>query len=352
MKAVKIIKAGQAAVVSAPLPRLRPGYVMVKTQAVALNPTDWKHIDWMPTPSATVGCDYAGIIEKIGEGVDPSLLLKPGDRVAGFVHGGNSVEVEDGAFAEYVVAKAGLCIKIPNAMGWEDAATLGVGMVTVGQGLYQSMGLPLPKAGTEKERILVYGGSTATGAYAIQFAKMSGFEVVTTCSPRNFDYVRSLGADHIFDYSSPDCGKQIREVTKDSLFYAFDTISEPGSAQICADALASEGASAGKKPFYGCILNIKSPRADVQSAYTLGYTAVGEGFKMRGMELEPRPRDYEFAVGFMRVVERLLADGSFRVHRTDVREGGLEGVLDGLNDLREGKVSGRKIVYRVGEGKV
>ncbi len=80
-------------------------------------------------------------------------------------------------------------------MSFEEAATLGVGITTVGQGLYQSLGLPLPGQGKGDGKVLlIYGGSTATGALAIQFAKLSGLTVVTTCSPRNFDYVKKLGA--------------------------------------------------------------------------------------------------------------------------------------------------------------
>jgi NADPH:quinone reductase-like Zn-dependent oxidoreductase len=74
-------------------------------------------------------------------------------------------------------------------------------MLSVGQGLYQSLQLPLPteSAGSaEKTTILIYGGSTATGSLAIQYAKLSGLTVVTTCSPKNFDYVKSLGAGVFF----------------------------------------------------------------------------------------------------------------------------------------------------------
>ena len=104
------------------------------------------------------------------------LGLKKGDRIAGFVHGANTVELEDRAFGEWLVAKAGLVMKIPDDMSFEDASTLGVGIVTVGHGIYQSMGLPRPEV--EKETVerngptLIYSGSMATGAYAIQFAKL------------------------------------------------------------------------------------------------------------------------------------------------------------------------------------
>jgi len=132
MKAVKILSPGQAAVVEVPIPKLRPDYVLVRTKAVALNPTDWKHVDRLATPHATVGCDYSGVIEAVGGAVPADLGLKKGDRVAGFVHGANAVELEDGAFGEWLVAKAGLVMKIPDDMSFEDASAFGVGIVTVG----------------------------------------------------------------------------------------------------------------------------------------------------------------------------------------------------------------------------
>lgn len=171
MKALKIVSAGHAAVQDVPLPKLRPDYVLVKTRFVALNPTDWKHLDKLPQPGATLGCDYSGTVVEVGPQVKKSW--KKGDRIAGFCHGANAVQVEDGAFAEYLVAKGDVMMKVPARMSDEDAATLGVGITTVGQGLYQNLGLPLPdKPAKEKFPVLIYGGSTATGALAIQYAKL------------------------------------------------------------------------------------------------------------------------------------------------------------------------------------
>jgi len=155
----------------APVPKVRDGYILVKNVAVALNPTDWKHIDFLASKGAIVGCDYAGTVEEVGKGVTKSF--KKGDRVAGFVHGGDAVQHENGAFAEYIVAKGDIQMHIPDKVSFEDAATLGVGITTVGQGLYQSLKLPLPtQPAKESFPLLIYGGSTATGSLAIQFAKL------------------------------------------------------------------------------------------------------------------------------------------------------------------------------------
>lgn len=88
----------------------------------------------------------------------------------------------------------------------------------------------------------------------------SGLTVITTCSPRNFDLVKSYGADKVFDYSdSTECGKQIREYTNDNLKHAFDCISEKTSPQICADALSSAGG------IYSALLKVENfPRKDVE----------------------------------------------------------------------------------------
>lgn len=171
MQAIKCTTPGNAELQTVPVPKPKDDYILVKTHAVALNPTDWKHIDFLSQKGHTVGCDYAGTVESIGSSVQKSF--KKGDRVAGFVHGVNSEEADDGAFAEYVVAKGDLQIKIPDNMSFEEASTLGVGICTVGQGLYQSLGLPLPDSPAKVPIwVLVYGGSTATGSLAIQFAKL------------------------------------------------------------------------------------------------------------------------------------------------------------------------------------
>lgn len=270
MKAIKVAEAGKAEIQEVPLPKLRDDYILVKVKSVALNPTDWKHIDFLSKAGATVGCDYAGTVEEVGSKVTKDF--KKGDRIAGFTHGVNAVEPEDGCFAEYAVVKGDVQMKIPEKMTDEEAATLGVGVSTVGQGLYQSLQLPLPGEGKEKIPVLIYGGSTATGSLAIQYAKLSGLEVITTCGSHNHNFAKKLGASKAFDYKDEDCGQQIREYTQDKLTHAFDCISEGKSTQICADALSSKGGTV------SLLLPAEVPRKDVEKKNTLAYTITGEAF--------------------------------------------------------------------------
>jgi NADPH:quinone reductase-like Zn-dependent oxidoreductase len=169
MKAIKIKTAGTAVVVTdAKKPELKPDYLLVKTHAVALNPTDWKHVGFVNDP-VVVGCDWAGVVEEVGSQVTKSF--KKGDRVYGVNHGSNQSAPEGGSFGDYLVSKGDLTLKIPDGMDFTDAAALGMGISTVGQGLYQALGLPLPdQPAKEKFSVLIYGGGSAMGAYAIQFA--------------------------------------------------------------------------------------------------------------------------------------------------------------------------------------
>ena len=180
-----------------------------------------------------------GTVIKVGPKVTKDF--KPGDRIAGFAHGANAVEKEDGCFAEYAMVKGDVQCKVPDNVSDEEASTLGIGITTVGQGLYQSLGLPLPGTGDRDEPVLVYGGSTATGSLAIQFATLSGCQVITTCSPRNFAFVKTLGADEAFDYKEPNCAKKVREYTKDKLTRVLDCISEGDSPDISSEAISSQG---------------------------------------------------------------------------------------------------------------
>ncbi|KAJ5348708.1 hypothetical protein MYU51_006865 [Penicillium brevicompactum] len=324
------------------IPELPDDYILVKTKAVALNPTDWRHIDFVPCKGAIVGCDYSGIVEAVGPRVQKTF--KKGDRVAGFVHGSDVVRPNGGAFAEFIIAKGDMQILIPESLSFEAAATFGVGLTTVGQNLYQSMELPFPGEPDEESEginILIYGGATATGTLAIQLAKLSGLRVVTTCSEANRNLMFELGADAVFDYRDADVGDQIREDTDDALEFALDTISTPQSAAICSAAISSAGGS------YNALLDVKSARDDVDSHVSMAYDLLGEPYRMGAQEITPDSGNFEFGVKWWALAEKLLQERRILPHPFQVKTGGLAGALAGLQLLREGKVRASKLVYLV-----
>ena len=160
---------------SRPEPHLRDDYILVRTVAVALNPTDAKAVaQGRAAKDGLLGCDFAGVILSIGKAV--TKPWEQGDRVFGCVHGANANNPEDGAFAEIIAAKGDTCMKIPDHLTFEEACTMGVSILTCGQGLFQEMKLQLPPATTERvnsgESILIYGGSSSAGILAIQFCTL------------------------------------------------------------------------------------------------------------------------------------------------------------------------------------
>ncbi|KAF6792036.1 TOXD [Colletotrichum sojae] len=349
MKALIIRSRGLVEITTAPLPNLRDGYILVRTTAVAVNPSDWKHINymWVGDPTGTrPGLDYAGVVVDVGPGVEKGFKI--GDRVCGVCHGSNVRQKEDGTFAEYLVAKAGLQIKIPSFMEDTEAAAMGSGLASVGQGLYQSLELPLPTNPSSRPiPLLIYGGSTASGVMGIQFAKMSGCVVATMCSPKNFDYVKSLGADFCVDYNAEDCSEQVKAFFKGRLRHSWDCISTVQSARICAAAMSEKG---GK---YSSLLYllpsiVKKVNPKVTTATTIGYTIMGDEFEKETI-VEARPEDYMFGKMFFQLSEDLLHDERFRPVKQRVNEGGsgLQGVLHGLEYLKQGKTSAEKLVYTI-----
>ncbi|TVY17738.1 Protein TOXD [Lachnellula arida] len=270
------------------------------------------------------GCDFSGTVIEIGSDVKSDV--KEGDKIWGFVHGCNSSNPEDGAFAEYIVAKDGLFGNVPDFMRMEDAATLGVAVGANGQGLYQTLKLPFPDQPAEKPfPLLIYGGSTATGTIAIQLAKLSGLQVITTASPSNFELLKSRGADAMFDYNEPEVGENIRKFTDNNLKYVYDIISSAPSVAICTAAIST---APEPKAQYTALLPVEFPREDVDSGFTMAYTCWGNPFRRFGMQWPAKLEDYEFTVKFIKLVDGLITEGKIVPHPATVGTNGLHGILD------------------------
>ncbi|KAI0147952.1 putative alcohol dehydrogenase [Hypoxylon sp. NC0597] len=346
IKAVIMAEKGRAEIREVEKPKLRDGYVLVKVKAVALNPLDWKNLEVRFAPGVRMGADYAGVVEEVGPGV--TKPFKKGDRIAGFVNCTNSLQPEDGSFCDYAVAKASVQIKIPDNITDEQAATLGVSVITIGQSLYKHMGLPLPtEPAKESQPILVHGASTASGLYGVQFLKASGLEVIATASPHNFEYLKSLGVSAVFDYHSPTAAADIKALTHNKLKLAWDCTGT--GAELIAGALSDVEES----KYYAIIpvdeAKVHSINPKVNGPhFTLGYDVVGEPYMWIDNKIAPGlPEDHDYIAKFVEIVPKLLADGTLKPIRTIVNQGGsgFEGLLKGLQELKAGKVSGGKLVY-------
>jgi NADPH:quinone reductase-like Zn-dependent oxidoreductase len=173
--------------------------VLVKVHAASLNPLDLtirgplliRPILGMRKPKDTrLGVDYAGTVEAVGRNVTE---FKPGDEVFGG---------KNGALAEYVCVLASRAVALkPANMTFEQAASVPVAAITALQGLRDKGKI---KPG---QKVLVNGASGGVGTFAVQIAKSFGTEVTGVCSTRNLEMVRSIGADHVIDYTKEDFTK-------------------------------------------------------------------------------------------------------------------------------------------------
>ena len=172
--------------------------VLVRVHAAAVNPLDWHYMRGEPyimrlgsgfgRPKETrLGVDFAGTVEAVGAGV---TRFKPGDAVFGG---------RNGALAEYVVVKADRnVLPKPERLTFEQAGSVGVAAITALQAL-RDRGQLEPG-----QKVLVNGASGGVGTFAVQIAKAMGAEVTGVCSTRNVELVRSIGADHVIDYTQQD----------------------------------------------------------------------------------------------------------------------------------------------------
>lgn len=139
-----------------------------------------------------LGCDVAGIVEAVGPDV---TRFQPGDEVFGDMYGFGL-----GSFAEYLCAPERAFLPVPTGMTLEDAATLPHAAILAIQGLRLRNGRTIGPG----DRLLVVGASGNVGPFAVQLAKDKGAEVTGTCRTEKMDFVRSLGADHVIDYTTTD----------------------------------------------------------------------------------------------------------------------------------------------------
>jgi NADPH2:quinone reductase len=240
MKALVLDKPGSfdylhMADISAPEPG--PGDVRIRVAACGLNPVDYKlmgggHPAW--TYPFVLGLDGAGVIDAVGDGVSG---WQAGERV--FYHGNLA---RPGALADYAITAAYGIARVPDGVSMVDAAALPCAGLTAYQAVFRKLHV---RSG---QIVLAHGGSGGVGGFGVQLAKTVGATVITTCSPRHADYVKTLGADHALDYHaditprvmeiSDGCGVDavIDVVGRESATRALDLLAF-GGGLVCVEAL-------------------------------------------------------------------------------------------------------------------
>ncbi|KIW14450.1 hypothetical protein PV08_07234 [Exophiala spinifera] len=331
-----------------PIPEPADDEVCIKVVATDSNPKDWKFAARL---TINGGDDIAGIVHKVGSKV---YDFKPGDRVAAF----HKMTYPGGSYAEYAVAPSTTTFFLPPSISFESGATLPLASMTAALALYQGLKLPLPWTPVPKGQhlpVLIYGGSSAVGAYALKFAKLSGLHPIITVAGSGIDFVRSLDcADYIVDYRRGNVAGEIRKILDDAaeggplkLRHAFDAICEHGSWDHICEVLDKDGPSPGQlnmvdppTPVPQWPQGIEMKRTFVSTAYGVKHSLCSD---------EEAARDRDFAYVFYRYMSLLMAEGKFEPHPYEVLPKGLSSVQDGIQALYDRKVSSKKLVYRIAD---
>ena len=190
-----------------PLPAVRDDDVLVKVRAASANAGDWHLLRGTPLPFRVVaglrkprfkiiGNDIAGCVEAVGRNV---TQFHPGDQVFGELS-----RCGFGAYAEFAVAPEKALALKPATLSFEEAAAIPTAGCTALQGLRKGR---IQRA----QRVLINGASGGVGTFAVQIAKSFGAEVTAVCSTRNLDVVRSIGADHVLDYTKDDFARSVKD---------------------------------------------------------------------------------------------------------------------------------------------
>lgn len=322
---------------------LEPDQILIRVIVSGTNPKDWKYPLFMKGASGlNTGDDIAGFVDAIGSNVTEFHV---GDRVGAFHQMGTPY----GSFAEYAVAWEKTTFHLPKQTSFEEAATIPLAAMTAVVGLYARLGLPEPWVNESQARkdalaggVVVYGAASAVGAFAVKLLVRSKIHPIIAVAGRGIPFVEGLldksKGDVVIDYRKGD-----EEVVKgiksaipsgQKLLYAYDAVSENGSYQNIVKALDPHGnltvVLPGKK------------YEEVPETVNRTLTTVGS---VHGIPDDLKDLGY----AWFRLFSLGLKEGWFSGHPYEVVPGGLNGVQKGLENLRDGKASAVKYVYRIEE---
>ncbi|KAL9616347.1 MAG: hypothetical protein Q9160_008767 [Pyrenula sp. 1 TL-2023] len=322
-----------------PTPTPGPNELLISVSSIALNPIDWKVRDWgyvVKSFPTVLGSDIAGTVISVGSSVS-SDAPKPGDRVtafAPFFYTGGAPDY--GALQQKVLVPAENVTPIPENLSFNEACILPLAVATTWAGFYCA-GISRNTAYTEsdKQGILVWGGSSSVGSAVVQAAKLLGFRVYATASEKHSAYIKSLGASRVFDYKSGGVEDRIVKAAREdgvAISIGYDAV---GAHKSCMEILKG--------------LNGSAPAKLVSAARLPEDLAPVDGVEVKFVlaPADEKERTEHFRFIFNVWLKEKLADGQIVPSpKVQVLEGGLGAASKGLDQLKAG-VSGTKLVLEV-----
>ncbi|KAJ9660770.1 hypothetical protein H2198_002309 [Neophaeococcomyces mojaviensis] len=337
----------QGTVVDVPQPSassLQPTQLLIKVHVSGSNPKDWKIPCFVPQLNNTnSGDDVGGTVAAVGSKVSE---FRVGDRVSAF----HEMTTEHGSFAEYAVVWEHTTFHIPETTSFEEAASIPLAAMTAAVGLFTSLGLPEPwnhdvlTRERSKGGVAVYGAASAVGAYVVKLLRKAEIHPIICVAGNGIDFVEGLidrsKGDTIIDYRKGGdaivSGLKSAIPSGQTLRYAYDAVSDHGSYGYLCQVLDTKAPG-------GAHLTVVLPGKKfegIPEGVNLTITMVGSVHK-------PVNRDFGYA--WFRLFGQGLKDGWFTPHPHEVVPGGLGGVGEGLSRLQNGKVSAKKMVFRIAD---
>ncbi|KIJ39260.1 hypothetical protein M422DRAFT_175459 [Sphaerobolus stellatus SS14] len=322
-------KGGNIKVTDIPIPKPGKNEILVKVHSTALNPADWKiqkpsYSHFIKSYPVIFGIDSAGIVEEIGDGV---TKFQKGDKV---FHQGDFFNSKSATFQQYTIVLADF---IPSNLSFDQAATIPLCITSAAVGLYlkDGAGLQAPWEGGEgkykDQSIVIFGGSSSVGQYAMQLAKLSGFStIIATSSIRNADLVKSFGATHVVDRNA-DVVAEVKKILSDSPKIVWDAVSLEDTQIQAIQILASDGTLLLVGPPHESIKAVQGDRKV--------YRVYGSPFVHR-----------ELGISMYSKLTEFFESGKLKPSPVEVLPNGLAGILPGLQRLEDNKVSAVKLIAR------
>jgi len=227
------------------LPKPGNGELLIKVLYSGVNPADIKHATFLGMNNTVIGHDFSG---QVLETTKPNSVYKPGDVVAGYTPAGLHQPIHYGAHQAYITCPEDMLFKVPDNLPLPDAASLTVVAMTAADAIYNLFKFSLP---TENEKLaykvpfLLWGATGSVGYCTLQFAIASGVSpIFVTANPAQFEHLRSLGVEHLFDYKYENVhesiAKTLRDLGFDKFLYAFDAAGAPDSGDQVLRAAADD----------------------------------------------------------------------------------------------------------------
>ncbi|KAH6678668.1 chaperonin 10-like protein [Halenospora varia] len=311
-----------------PFPELAHEHeIIISNRATGLNPIDYKSVDYnfcLPEFPWITGREMAGVVEAVGKRVTE---FKVGDHVW------TSTYYRDrraGCFQSFVTVPSHTVLPLPLNLPFTHAACLGVAGLTAAMTLWRWLDVPMPtqpSSPPSDEYLLVWGGSTSTGQFAIQLARLSGLKVVAVTSGKTAGMVRSLGAEVVVrdGKSNEEVLADILSLTGDRITRAIDLVGTK-TAPFCLQAFSKSRGG------------VFAPLAMMGSKEVIPANVKVETVEMKQFVNDKGCRKYGLELN------KLVEDGKIRLPELHVIEGGLDVVVDGLEKLKGGDLGGRKMV--------